>query len=168
MEGHEVVTTRQILGEEKTLLTSVVMGMGQREPLQRDYAPPAALIATPKRIGELVVQARARGEELTPAQAEKWLTQFAAIHRYVCTSTDQFLNIRGGAGTGKTFSLEMLVGQSHQAGRPVFLCAPNGEQARVALRNESPRLDASGQKEVALIFAPANTVDALLYMRARR
>jgi len=162
MDGHDVATTRQILGEEKTLLTSVIMGMNQREPLQHDYAPPAALIATPKRIGELVAQARARGEELTPAQAEKWLNQFAAIHRYVCTSQDKFLNIRGGAGTGKTFCLEQLVGESQKAGRPVFICAPYGEQARVTLRNESPRLEASGQKEAARIFAQANTVDSLL------
>ncbi len=47
MDRDEVVTTRQILGEEKTLLTSVIMGMGQREPLQKDYVTPAALVATP-------------------------------------------------------------------------------------------------------------------------
>jgi conjugative relaxase-like TrwC/TraI family protein len=166
MDRDEVVTTRQILGEEKTLLTSAIMGMGQRESLQKDYVTPAALIAAPQRVDELVTQARARGEELTPAQAEKWLNQFAAIHRYVCTSKDQFLNIRGGAGTGKTFCLEQLVKQSQQAGRPVFICAPYGEQARVTLRNEVPRLEASGQNDVARVFAQANTVDALL-MQAR-
>jgi conjugative relaxase-like TrwC/TraI family protein len=162
MDGNEMVTTRQILGEEKTLLTSVITGMGQRDPLQEDYIRPASLTVTPQRIDELVGQARARGEQLTPAQAEKWLNQFAAIHRYVCTSPDQFLNVRGGAGTGKTFCLEKLVSQSQQGGRPVFLCAPYGEQARVTLRNESSRLDATGQSEVARIFAQANTVDALL------
>ncbi len=162
MDRDDVVTTRQILGEEKTLLSSVIMGMGQREPLLKDYSPPATLVATPQRIDELVTQARARGEQLTPAQAEKWLNQFAAIHRYVCTSKDQFLNIRGGAGTGKTFCLEQLVKQSQQAGLPVFICAPYGEQARVTLRNEAPRLEASGQNDVARVFAQANTVDALL------
>jgi conjugative relaxase-like TrwC/TraI family protein len=167
MDGNEMVTTRQILGEEKTLLTAVINGMGQREPLQTNYLPPVELIATPRHIDKLVVQARLRGEQLTPAQAKQWLQQFAAIHRYVCTSKDQFLNIRGGAGTGKTFCLEQLVGQSHRAGRPVFICAPYGEQARVTLRNESPRLEASGPKEVARVFAQANTVDALL-MQARR
>jgi conjugative relaxase-like TrwC/TraI family protein len=166
MDRAEMVTTRQILGEEKTLLTSVVNGMGQRDPLQRVYVAPASLSATPARIDELVAQARLRGEQLTPALAEKWLNQFAAIHRYVCTSKDQFLNIRGGAGTGKTFCLEQLVGQSHRAVRPVFICAPYGEQARVTLRNESPRLEAAGQKEIARVFAQANTVDSLL-MQAR-
>src|ERR1700678_1126867 len=166
MGGNEMVTTRQILGEEKTLLMSVAYGMGQHEPLQKAYVAPASLVATPQRIDELVVQARLRGEQLTPAQAEKWLNQFAAIHRYVCTSQDQFVNIRGGAGVGKTFCLEQLVGQSLQAGRPVFLCAPYGEQARVTLRNEAPRLEACGQNEVARVFAQANTVDALL-MQAR-
>jgi conjugative relaxase-like TrwC/TraI family protein len=162
VDGHEVVTTRQILGEEKTLLSSVVMGMGQREPLQHDYIAPTALVGNPQRIGELVEQARLRGEQLVPAQAEKWLNQFAAIHRYVCTSQDQFVNIRGGAGVGKTFCLEQLVGESQKSGRPVFICAPYGEQARVTLRNDAPRLEASGQNEIARVFAQANTVDALL------
>jgi conjugative relaxase-like TrwC/TraI family protein len=166
MDGQEVTTTRQIVGEEKTLLTSVIMGMGQREPLVKDYLPPADLIPTPQRIHEIVQDAHARGEQLTPAQAEKWLTEFAAIHGYVCTSRDQFLNTRGGAGTGKTFTLEKLVRQSHEAGRPVFLCAPYGEQARVALREEAPRIEAAGHTEVARIFAQANTVDSLL-MQAR-
>jgi conjugative relaxase-like TrwC/TraI family protein len=167
MDNQELVTTRQVVGEEKTLLTAIINGMGQCEPLQQDYVPPVALVATPRRIDELVTQACIRGEELLPAQAEKWLNQFAAIHRYVCTSQDQFLNIRGGAGTGKTFCLERLVGESQKAGRPVFICAPYGEQARVTLRNEAPRLEASGQKEVARVFAQANTVDALL-AQARR
>jgi conjugative relaxase-like TrwC/TraI family protein len=162
MDAGEMVTTRQILGEEKTLLTDVIRGMGQCKPLQRYYTVPALLAATPERIDEMVGKARARGEQLTKAQAEKWLTQFASIHRYVCTSEDQFLNIRGGAGTGKTFCLEQLVGESQRAYRPVFICAPYGEQARVALRNESPRLEATGQKEVAHAFAQANTVDHLL------
>lgn len=166
MGGNEMVTTRQILGEEKTLLMSVAYGMGQHEPLQKAYVAPASLVATPQRIDELVVQARLRGEQLTPAQAEKWLHQFAGIHRYVCTSQDQFVNIRGGAGVGKTFCVEQLVGQSLQAGRQVFICAPYGEQARVTLRNEAPRLEACGQNEVARVFAQANTVDALL-MQAR-
>jgi hypothetical protein len=62
--------------------------------------------------------------------------------------------------------MEQLVGQSVQAGRPVFLCAPYGEQARVTLRNEAPKLEACGQNEVARVFTQANTVDALL-MQAR-
>ncbi len=166
MDAQEVVTTRQILGEEKTLLTSVIMGMGQHEPLVKDYVPPADLVPTPQRIHEIVQDAHARGEQLTPAQAEKWLTEFVAIHGYVCTSKDQFLNTRGGAGTGKTFTMEKLIRQSHEAGRPVFLCAPYGEQARVTLRNEAPRIEAAGHTEVARIFAQANTVDSLL-MQAR-
>jgi conjugative relaxase-like TrwC/TraI family protein len=162
MEGHEVVTTRQILGEERTLLHSVTMGFNQREPLMKDYITPPALVATPERVEEIVKDAQARGEQLRPDQAEKWLKQFAAIHRYVCTSKDQFLNIRGGAGTGKTFSLERLVDQSQKGGRPVFLCAPYGEQARVTLREEASRIEAGGRHEVARVFAQANTVDHLL------
>jgi len=166
MGGKEMVTTRQVLNEEKTLLMDVVRGLGGHEPLQRYYVPQATLMATPERIDELVTQARGRGEGLTKAQAQKWLGQFAAIHEYVCTSKDQFLNIRGGAGTGKTFCLEQLVGESQRAGRPVFICAPYGEQARVTLRHESPRLEAVGHMDVAHAFAQANTVDSLL-IRAR-
>ena len=162
MEGHEVVTTRQILGEERTLLHAVTMGFNQREPLVKDYVTPPALVAIPARVVEIVKDAQGRGEQLIPAQAEKWLNEFAAIHRYVCTSKDQFLNIRGGAGTGKTFSLERLVDQSQQGGRPVYLCAPYGEQARVTLREEASRIEAGGRHEVARVFAQANTVDHLL------
>lgn len=165
-DGHELVTTKAILSEEKTLLTTVVRGMNQKEPLNQNYEPPASLVATPERIDELLAQARARGEELTRAQAEKWLNQFATIHHYVCTSTDQYLNIRGGAGTGKTVSLELLVNESLRAGRSVFLCAPYGEQSRVNLRNEASRIEAAGQTEVARIFAEANTVDHLI-LKAR-
>lgn len=162
VDRHELVTTKEILSEEKTLLTTIVRGLDQKEPLVRDYQPPAMLVATEQRLDELLAQARARGEELTRAQAEQWLNQFAAIHQYVCTSTDQYLNIRGGAGTGKSFSLEILVWESQRAGRPVFLCAPYGEQARVVLRNESSRIEAAGLPEVARVFAEANTVDALI------
>jgi conjugative relaxase-like TrwC/TraI family protein len=162
VDGHDVVTTRQILGEERTLLHSVTLGFRQREPLVKNYVTPPALVATSERVEEIVKDAQARGEQLSPAQAEKWLNQFAAIHRYVCTSRDQFLNIRGGAGTGKTFSLERLVDQSQQGGRPVYLCAPYGEQARVTLREEASRIDAGGRHEVARVFAQANTVDHLL------
>ncbi len=162
MDGRELTTTREVLGEERTLLSSVILGFNQREPLHAEYRVPSSLAVTPERIKEVVSQARVRGEELTPAQAEEWLRQFSAIHRYVCTSKDQFLNIRGGAGTGKTFCLEELVGQSSQAGCPVYLCAPYGEQARVTLRNESPRLEALGKKDVARIFGEADTVDSLL------
>ena len=54
------------------------------------------------------------------------------------TSADQFLNIRGGAGVGKTYFIERLVRASLDAGRPVAaLVAPYGEQSRVTLRSEA-------------------------------
>jgi conjugative relaxase-like TrwC/TraI family protein len=37
MDKKEMVTTRQVLNEEKTLLTDVVRGMGEHQPLQRYY-----------------------------------------------------------------------------------------------------------------------------------
>jgi len=84
-------------------------------------------------------------------------------HPWVCLHVERSIPEHPwGAGTGKTFTMEKLVRQSHEAGRPVFLCAPYGEQARVALRDEAPRIEAAGHTEVARIFAQANTVDHLL------
>jgi len=62
--------------------------MNQHEPLQHNYVPPPPWSL---RLGALTSWSTGLRscEELTPAQAEKWLNQFAAIHRYVCTSQDQ-------------------------------------------------------------------------------
>ncbi|RYD25311.1 MAG: hypothetical protein EOP86_27480, partial [Verrucomicrobiaceae bacterium] len=118
--------------------------------------------ATPERIAEIVAAAALRGESLTAAQAGTWLGQFAGIHRYFSTSPDQFLNIRGGAGVGKTFCLELLVGDSLAAGRRAVLTAPYGEQSRVTMRAEAPRLAAEGKAAEAEAFGAANTVAHLL------
>jgi ATP-dependent exoDNAse (exonuclease V) alpha subunit len=75
------------------------------------------------------------------------------------TSTDRFLNIRGGAGVGKTYFMERLVRASLDAGRPVALVAPYGEQSRVTLRSEAERLSTP---DVAAAFRDANTVAWLL------
>jgi hypothetical protein len=44
-------------------------------------------------------------------------------NRYVMTSTDQFLNIRGGGGVGKAYFMKRLVRASLDAGRPVAVVA---------------------------------------------
>jgi ATP-dependent exoDNAse (exonuclease V) alpha subunit len=81
------------------------------------------------------------------------------VNRYVMTSTDQFLNIRGGAGVGKTYFMERLVRASLDAGRSVALIAPDGEQSRVTLRAEVQK---AKRPDVARAFSEANTVAWLL------
>jgi hypothetical protein len=96
---------------------------------------------------------------MTSELAALWLQQHEAVNRYVMTSTDQFLNIRGGAGVGKTYFMERLVRASVDAGRPVALVAPYGEQSRVTLRSEAERVS---RPDVAEAFSDANTVAWLL------
>ena len=167
--GYEMVTTHAIIAEERTLLAAVGAGLGKVHPPlthRETYRAPAFLLGTPENIDRVLRDAAALGEELSREQAETWLRQFCAIYRYVATSTDQFLNVRGGAGVGKTFALEMLVTESLAAGRNVFVTAPYGEQARVVMRTEAARLARSGNVAMAEVFRQANTVDYLL-ARAR-
>ena len=162
--GVDLVTTAALAKQEIDLLCDVKAGMRTRQALTPAvaYQPPAALSATPERIAEVIAAASARGEELKPQQVATWLGQFEGIHRYVSTSTDQFLNIRGGAGVGKTFCLEMLVSDSLAAGRTVIIAAPYGEQSRVTMRGEAPRLSVAGKPAVAEVFENANTVSHFL------
>ncbi len=162
--GVDLVTTAALARQEIDLLCDVKAGMGTRIALTpaSGYRVPATLAATPDRVAEVTAAASARGEELQPAQIETWLAQFEGVHRYVSTSTDQFLNIRGGAGVGKTFCLEMLVSDSLNAGRTVIIAAPYGEQSRVTMRAEAPRLAAEGKPSVARAFETSNTVSHFL------
>src|SRR5258707_10803628 len=96
---------------------------------------------------------------MTPELAALWLQQHEAVNHYVMTSKDKFLNIRGVAGVGKTYFMERLVRASLDAGRPVALIAPYGEQSRVTLRAEAEK---ASRSDVARAFAEANTVAWLL------
>jgi conjugative relaxase-like TrwC/TraI family protein len=162
--GVDLVTTAALAKQEIELLCDVKAGMGNRQArVEEDsYQSPATLMATTERIAEIIASATARGEELQPQQVATWLGQFAEIHRYVATSTDQFLNIRGGAGVGKTYCLELLVADSLAAERTVILAAPYGEQSRVTMRGEAVRLRADGKPAVAAAFETANTVAHVL------
>lgn len=158
--GVDLVTTKHIILEERQLLMDVAAGLGRwGAPLASGhYVAPPSLRISPERIQEIITAAKAKGETLSPSMAQTWMAQFSAIHHYVATSTDQFLNIRGGAGVGKTFCMEILVGDSLRAGRSVVIMAPYGEQSRVTLRAESARLAAVGKSDVAHAFGEANTV----------
>lgn len=167
--GVDLVTTKKILREEKQLLADVAAGLGSwGVPLATgNYTTPADLRITAERVQEIVESAKAKGEELSRDMATSWLEQFGDIHRYVATSTDQFLNIRGGAGVGKTFAMEILVGDSLRAGRAVVIMAPYGEQSRITLRAESSHLASLGKTDVAQAFGQANTVAHYLLKAAK-
>jgi conjugative relaxase-like TrwC/TraI family protein len=158
---HEMITTRAIIAEEQAIIDGVRAGMGKKEPLLSEcqYQTPAELKVSYHGLVGICEEARLKGEEMTRELAALWLQQHEAVNRYIMTSTDQFLNIRGGAGVGKTYFMERLVRASLDAGRPVALVAPYGEQSRVALRAEAEK---ASRPEVAQAFAEANTVAWLL------
>jgi conjugative relaxase-like TrwC/TraI family protein len=158
---HEVITTRAIIAEEEAIIGSVKAGIGKKAALiaEAEYRTPDELRVTYDGLSRILADARARGEEMTSGLAALWLQQHEAVNKYVMTSTDRFLNIRGGAGVGKTYFMERLVRASLDAGRPVALVAPYGEQSRVTLRSEAERLS---RPDAAAAFRDANTVAWLL------
>jgi hypothetical protein len=120
-----MITTRTIIAEERAIINGVKGGMGKKAALiaEADYRMPDELRVTYDGLARILADARIRGEEMTSELAALWLQQHEAVNKYVMTSTDQFLNIRGGAGVGKTYFMERLVRASVDAGRPVALVA---------------------------------------------
>src|SRR5258707_4349711 len=158
---HEMITTRAIIAEEEAIIVGIKTGMGKKEALVSEcqYQTPAVLKVSYDRLAAICDEALQKGEEMTAELAALWLQQHEAVNRYVMTSRDQFLNIRGGAGVGKTYFMERLVRASLDAGRPVALAAPYGEQSRVTLRAEAEK---ASRADVAQAFREANTVAWLL------
>jgi hypothetical protein len=158
---HEMITTRAIIAEEEAIIEGVKAGIGKKEALvsEAEYQTPAELKVSYDGLARICDDARRKGEEMTSELATLWLQQHEAVNRYVMTSTDQFLNIRGGAGVGKTYFMERLVRASLDDGRPAVLVAPYGEQSRVTLRAEAAK---TSRADVARAFAEANTVAWLL------
>ncbi len=158
---HELITTRAIIAEEEAIIGGVKCGMRRKAALmsEAEYETPDELRVTYDGLARLCEDARRKGEEMTSELAALWLQQHEAVNRYVMTSTDQFLNIRGGAGVGKTYFMERLVRVSLDASRPVALVAPYGEQSRVTLRAEAEK---ATRPDVAQSFRDANTVAWLL------
>src|SRR6266481_7670157 len=135
--------------------------MGKKAALrsEAEYRTPDELRVTYEVMAGVCADAERKGEEMTAELAKLWLEQHEAVNQYVMTSADQFLNIRGGAGVGKTYFMERLVRASLDADRPVVLVAPYGEQSRVTLRAEAER---ATRPDVAQAFREANTVAWLL------
>ena len=116
---HEMITTRAIIAEEEAIINEVKAGRGKRAALIADaeYRTPDELRVTYDGLARILANARTRGEEMTSELATLWLQQHEAVNKYVMTSTDRFLNIRGGAGVGKTYFMERLVRASVDAAR---------------------------------------------------
>src|SRR5260221_7277768 len=137
---HEMITTRAIIAEEEAIINAVKEGTGKKAALvnPEQYQMPEELKPTYDRLSRLIDDA-SNGEEMTAELAKLWLEQHEAVNKYVMTSSDQVLNIRGGAGVGKTYFMERLVRASLDAGRPVVLVAPYGEQSRGTLTDDSEK-----------------------------
>jgi conjugative relaxase-like TrwC/TraI family protein len=161
IDRHEMITTRAIIEEEQAIIDGVEAGIGKKQALvsEAEYYTPAELRVSYDGLAAIIEEARVKGEEMTADLATLWLQQHEAVNRYVMTSSDQFLNIRGGAGVGKTYFMQRLVRASLDAGRPVAMVAPYGEQSRVTMRAEAGK---AKRADVARAFEEANTVAWLL------
>src|ERR1700756_4216809 len=106
-----MITTRAIIAEEQAIIDRVGAGMGKKEALvsEFEYRTPPELSVSYDGLARICEDARIKGEEMTAELAALWLQQHDAVNRYVLTRTDQFLNIRGGAGVWKTYFIERLV-----------------------------------------------------------
>lgn len=121
IDGRQLVTTREVLAEERAMLALARAGKGVCTPLgPRGYEPAEPLLNTAQR---------------------------AAV-RQVLGSTDRFLIVEGGAGTGKTTLMKEIKAGVEAAGRQIFAFAPTAEASRGVLRAEG--------------FAEADTVARLL------
>jgi hypothetical protein len=126
VDGHEMITTRAIIEQEQAIMDGVRAGMGKKEGLATEsgYQTPAELKVSYASLARIIEEARVKGEEMTAELATLWPQQHEAVNRHVMTSSDQFLNIRGGASVGKTYFMERLGRASLDAGRPVVPVAP--------------------------------------------
>lgn len=108
-EGEKLVTTREVLAEERRLIQLAAAGRGVRAPLCREITFPDGL--------------RLSGE------------QRAAI-AHIVTAPDDVILVRGKAGTGKTTMASEAVRQIEAGGTKVCMLAPTGDASRNTLRKE--------------------------------
>lgn len=104
-----LVTTEEVLTEEKAMLAFAREGRGRYAPF----------------VGE---GWRYRGDFLNRGQ------RLAVEH--ILRSPDQVMMVRGGAGTGKTTLMREAVAAIEESGRKVFVFAPSADAARGVLRQE--------------------------------
>ncbi len=109
LNGQRMVTTREVLAEEKRMLDFARLGRGVYEPLgARGYA--------------------FRRDFLSDEQK-------AAVE-HILQSRDQVILLRGGAGVGKTTLMKETVNGIREAGKNVFAFAPSADASRGVLRDD--------------------------------
>ncbi|HEX3147020.1 MAG TPA: MobF family relaxase [Gemmataceae bacterium] len=106
----ELVTTREVLAEERAALKFARGGRGRCEPLAADG-----------------------GESFNSSRLNQG--QQAAV-RHVLSSSDRVMLIRGKAGTGKTTLLREAARAIENGGREVHVFAPTSEASRGVLRRD--------------------------------
>lgn len=111
-EDQRLVTTREVLSEERAMLAFARDGRGACRPL----------------VGE-------SGRALTGSLGEE--QRRAAEH--VLGSTDRVIAVRGAAGAGKTTMMKETIRAIEHEGKRVFTFAPSAEASRGVLRNEGFR-----------------------------
>ena len=109
-DGHQWLTTHQVLAEERRLIDFVRDGKGKFNP-----------------FGSGAYQFQ--NEMLSEEQRK------AVLH--VLRSTDWVTAIRGGAGTGKTTMMKEAVAAIETSGQKVFTFAPSAEASRGVLRTDA-------------------------------
>ncbi|MBE7506224.1 MAG: AAA family ATPase [Planctomycetia bacterium] len=121
-EGRRMATTREVLAEERRMIGFAREGRGTCRPL---------------------------GDALYAIKRD-WLNdgQRRAV-RYLLTSKDRVMLIRGAAGTGKTSMAQEAVEAIEAGGKRVFMFAPSADASRGVLREDG--------------FAHADTVARLLF-----
>ena len=104
-------TTQQAISREETLMKRVARGRGLVAPIKETVAD------------NLVTGS---GQELNPQQV--------AVAKHILTSTDRFTQVQGGAGVGKTTSMDVVRAEAQAAGLTVVGLAHDGlaHPARVA------------------------------------
>lgn len=110
MDGKQWLTTKDVLAEERRLVSFVQDGRGKFKPLN---------------AGKYQFQ----NEKLSDEQ------RHAVLH--VLHSIDRVTAIRGGAGTGKTTMMREAVAAIESTGHKVFTFAPSAEASRGVLRSDA-------------------------------
>jgi conjugative relaxase-like TrwC/TraI family protein len=113
IDGHEMVTTREVLAEENRMLGFAVAGKGSCKPLGNENG----------RWQDELRETQLSGEQ-----------RAAAAH--LLTSPDRIMILRGVAGAGKTTLTKHVVKQIEAAGKSVVMLAPSTQASRGVLRDE--------------------------------
>jgi conjugative relaxase-like TrwC/TraI family protein len=110
VDGRQWLTTKDVLAEEKRLISFVSNGKGKFKP-----------------FGSVKYQ----------FQNRQFSDEQRNAVRHILQSTDRVTAIRGGAGTGKTTMMKEAVTAIESGGAKVFTFAPSAEASRGVLRSDA-------------------------------